>query len=149
MEVIEEHFEERKININSTEFVKSNLIAEIFTTLATPLFETIKWPLIISLAAVTGIIFLSLIVTCVVKKSTTNSPAASNNITITNKSSSTVVTPSCPPAEPIASKGAPPSYNAQADITELLAIPYSERDARVQRRLQDHYESTQNSETQE
>ena len=147
MEVIEEHFEEKKININSTEFVKSNLIAEIPSTLATPLFEKIKWPLIISLAAVTGIIFLSLIGTCLVKRN--KSPAAGNSIIINNKSSSTVVTPSCPPAEPIASKGAPPSYNAQADITELLAIPYSERDAKVQRRLQDHYESTQKSESQE
>ena len=68
LEVIEEHYEEKKININSTKFVKSNLFAEIAPTMVTPLLEKVKWPLIISLAAVTGIICLSLIGTCLVKK---------------------------------------------------------------------------------
>ena len=147
LEVIEEHFEEKKININSTKFVKSNLFAEIAPTTITPLLEKVKWPLIISLAAVTGIIFLSLIGTCLVKKNM--SPAGSSNIIITNKSSSTVMTPSCPPAETSSSKNAPPSYNDQADIKELMAIPYFERSAKVTRRLQDHYESIEKSNNQE
>ena len=54
MEVIEEHFEEEKININSTTFIKSNLDTEIPPSVATPLLEKIKLPLIISLAAVAG-----------------------------------------------------------------------------------------------
>ena len=156
MEVIEEHFEERKININSTKFIKSNIFAEIPPTFATPLLEKIKWPLIISLAAVTGIIVLCLIGICLMKKNLTNSPAAGNNIIINNKSTShnvspvsTIVTPSCPSEELNSIEGAPPPYNTQVDINELLAIPYSKRSPGVQRRLQDHYESTGNSKTQE
>ena len=60
MEVIEEHFKEEKININSTTFVKSNLDTEIPPSVATPFLEKIKLPLIISLAAVAGIVFICL-----------------------------------------------------------------------------------------
>ena len=156
MEVIEEHFEELKININSTKFITINPFTEIPSAFTTPLLEKVKWPLIISLAAVTGIIILCLIGVCLVKKNITNPPTAGNNIIITNKSTSTnmsplstIVTPSCPPAETSISENAPPPYNTQADINELKAIPYSQRTAEVQRRILDHYESSRNSKTQE
>ena len=156
MEVIEEHFEERKININSTQFIKSNIYAEIPPASTTPLLERIKWPLIISLAVVAGIILMCLIGICMMKRNTLTSPAAGNTINITNKSSShnespvsTLVTPSCPPEESNSNEGAPPPYNTMVDINELLAIPHSRRSPGVQKRLQEHYESSRNSKSDE
>ena len=156
MEVIEEHFEEIKININSTKFIKSNIYEEIPPTFATPLLERIKWPVIISLAVVAGIIIMCLIGICMMKRNAQSPPAAGNTINITNKSSahnespvSTVVTPSCPPDESNSNEGAPPPYNTMVDISELLAIPNSRRSPGVQKRLQEHYESSRNPKSDE
>ena len=140
MEVIEEHFEEKKININSTTFVKSDLEAEIPLTVATPLMDKIKLPLIISLAAVAGIIFMCLFGVCMMKSHASAQSGAGNTITINNKSNA-MVTPSCPEA-PAHIRRAPPSYNESVDIDELKAIPHAKRSAAVNRRLSEHYEST-------
>ena len=155
MEVIEEHFEEEKVNINSTTFIKSNIDAEFPPTVVTPLLEKIKLPLIISLAAIAGLVFICLIGVCMMKSHATLQPATGNTITINNKSTSnnespvsTMVTPSCPIEEaPPAnsSEGAPPAYHDSVDINDLKAIPHSKRSPGVSKRLQEHYESSRNS----
>merc|ERR1712105_230550 len=103
MEVLEEHFEEEKVNINSTKFIKSNLDNEIPPSFTTPFLEKVKLPLIISLAAIAGIIVMCLFGVCLLKSNTTLQPATGNTININNKSTSsnetpvfTMVTPSCP-----------------------------------------------------
>ena len=154
MEVIEEHFEEKKININSTTFIKSDLEAELPPTVATPFMEKIKLPLIISLAAVAGFIFMCLIRVCLMKSHRPAQPGTGNTITINAGSNahnespvSTMVTPSCPEA-PAHIEEAPPSYHDSVDIEELRTIPHAKRSAAVTRRLSEHYESTRNSKNQ-
>ena len=155
MEVIEEHFEEEKVNINSTTFIKSNIDAEVPPTVVTPLLEKIKLPLIISLAVIVGLVFMCLIGVCMMKSHAPIQPATGNTITINNKSTSnnespvsTMVTPSCPieEAPPASSnEGAPPAYHDSVDINALKAIPHSKRSPGVSKRLQEHYESTRKS----
>jgi hypothetical protein len=68
MEIIEHHLEEKKININSTIFVKSNIDSEQNSLPATTsLLERIKWPLIGSLAAIAFLIFFGLLIICLLK----------------------------------------------------------------------------------
>ena len=158
MEIIEEHFEEKKVNINSTTFVSSNIEAEIPSTVSTPFLEKIKWPLIASLAAVVFIIFLGLIGICMMKSHATMQPTGGNSIIINNKSTSqnespvsvnTMVTPTSPPAPsnegaPPAprNEGAPPAYHDTVDIEEMLAIPHAERVPEVSKQILEHYEAS-------
>ena len=139
MEIIEQNLEEKKININSTIFVKSNIDSEpISLPASTSLLERIKWPLIGSLAAITFLIFLGLIVICLLKNHSnsgvsvtiTNAATSNNDSPICNES---VVTPSCPTAIQIQGNDpvqeAPPAYYSTVDINRLLDIPIANRNA--------------------
>jgi len=136
---------------------------EIPPSFTTPLLEKIKLPLIISLAAVAGIIVMCLFGVCLMKSNTTLQPATGNTININNESTSKnespvsiMVTPSCPEvpsliteAPPATSTGgAPPAYKDSVDIEDLKAIPHSERSPGVARRILEHYESTRRSKMQ-
>ena len=137
MEIIEQHLEEEKININSTIFVKSNIDSEPTSLPAsTSLLERIKWPLIGSLAANTFLIFLGLIVICLLKNHSnsgvsvtiSNAATSNNDSPICNES---VVAPSCPTAFQIQENApiqdAPPAYHSALDIKRLLDIPTADR----------------------
>ena len=148
MEIIEENFEEKKININSTVFVRSNIESEpAYTSPTTPLLERIKWPLIGSLAAVAVMIFLGLIFICMLKNHSnsgaqitiTNAATSNNDSPICNEA---VVTPSCPTAIQIQENDpvqeAPPAYYSTVDINRLLGIPIANRNAFETRAVMRH-----------
>merc|ERR1712074_84530 len=62
MKVLEQHFEEEKVAINSTVFIRSNIeIEENLTTPSSTFLETMKWPIIGSLGAILSLIVLGLI----------------------------------------------------------------------------------------
>ena len=68
MEVLEQHFEEEKIDINSTVFIRSNIEAEEKSlSNSSPFLERMKWPIIGSLAAIASMIFLGLLGICQLK----------------------------------------------------------------------------------
>merc|ERR1712105_81065 len=70
MEVLEQHFEEEKIAINSTVFVRSNIeIDENLTAPSSTFLETMKWPIIGSLGAILSLIVLGLFYICQLSKS--------------------------------------------------------------------------------
>ena len=70
MEVLEQHFEEEKIDINSTVFVRSNIeIDENITAPSSTFLETMKWPIIGSLGAILSLIVLGLLYICQLSKS--------------------------------------------------------------------------------
>jgi len=68
MEVLEQHFEEDKLNINSTVFIRSDIGAEEKSlSNSSPFLKRMKWPIIGSLAAIASIIFLGLLCICQLK----------------------------------------------------------------------------------
>merc|ERR1712030_250236 len=103
-ETIEQHLEEEKINTSSTIFVRSNIDTDQTSMPgSTSLLEKIKWPLIGSLAAVTFLIFLGLIIICLLKNNTTSGISVTISNEANSKNDSPVcnniaVTPSAPPA---------------------------------------------------
>ena len=148
MEIIEQHLEEEKININSTIFIKSNIYSEPTSLPAsTSLLERIKWPLIGSLAAITFLIFLGLIIICLLKNHSNSGVTVTISNAATSKNDSpicneAVATPSCPTAIQIQGNDpvqeAPPAYYSTVDINRLLGIPIADRNAFETRAVMRH-----------
>ena len=148
MEIIEQHFEEEKINANSTVFVRSNIDSnQISLPKSTSLLERIKWPFIGSLAAVTILIFIGLIAICLLKNNTKSGVTVTVSNEATSKNDSPVcnnvaVVPSAPPAIQIQNiapiQEAPPAYHSTVDIKRLLSIPVANRDAFETRAVMRH-----------
>ena len=148
MEVIEQHLEEEKINTNSTIFVRSNIETDPTSLPAsTSLLEKIKWPLIGSLAAITSLIFLGLIIICLLKNKSNSGVSVTISNAATSKNDSPIcnnvaVTPSAPPAiqvqRNVPVQEAPPSYYSAVDIDRLLSIPIAERNALETRAVMRH-----------
>ena len=149
LEIIEQHFEEEKINVNSTVFVKSEIDTDFSSKQnSTPFLDRIKWPVIGSLAAVTFLIFIGLIAVCLLK----NNSKSGINVNVTNEANSgngcptsnnMATAPSAPsnflPA-PSAKQieEAPPAYHSSVDIQTLMDIPVSQRDAFAERAITRH-----------
>ena len=92
MEVIEQHLEEEKIDVNSTVFVRSNIeFAETNLPASTSFLERMKWPIIGSLAAIASLIFIGLLYICQLK----NPNSGGVQVEINNAASSNNESPSC------------------------------------------------------
>merc|ERR1712030_246179 len=100
-----------------------------------------------SLAAITFLIFLGLIIICLLKNNTKSgvSVTISNEATSKNDSpicNNVAVTPSCPPAiqiqrnDPV--QESPPAYYSTVDINRLLVIPIADRNAFETRAVMRH-----------
>ena len=62
MEVLEQHLEEEKINVNSTVFIRSNIeLEEKILPASTTFLEKMKWPIIGSLVAIASLISMGLL----------------------------------------------------------------------------------------
>ena len=143
MEIIEQHFEEEKINVNSTVFVRSEIDTDLPAKQnSTPFLDQIKWPIIGALASVTFLIFIGLVAVCLLK----NNSKSGINVNVTNEansgngcpiSNSIETAPSAPSApsncqsapSPKQIEEAPPAYHSTVDIQTLMDIPVSQRDA--------------------
>ena len=152
MEIIEQHIEEEKINVNSTVFVKSEIDTDFPSKQNSITFlDQIKWPVIGSLAAVTFLIFIGLIAVCLLK----NNSKSGVNVNITNEANSgngcpisniIETAPSAPSApsnyqsapSPKQIEEAPPAYHSTVDIQTLMNIPVSQRDAFAERAITRH-----------
>ena len=92
MEVIEQHLEEEKIDVNSTVFIRSNIeFAGKNLPASTSFLERMKWPIIGSLAAIASLIFIGLIYICQLK----NPKSGGVSVEIHNAASSNNESPSC------------------------------------------------------
>ena len=158
MEIIEQHFEEEKINVNSTVFVKSEIDTD-FSAMqnSTPFLDQIKWPVIGSLAAVTFLIFIGLIAMYHFKdnsksginfnisneaNSGNDSPISTNIATALSAPSNYLSAPS-----PKQIKEAPPAYHSTVDIQTLMDIPVSQRDAFAERAITRHLSTREKPKT--
>jgi len=149
MEIIEQHFEEEKININSTVFVRSKIYSDSSAmSKSTPFLDQIKWPVIGLLAAVTFLIFIGLIAMCLLK----NNSKSGINVNVSNEANSRNDSPICNniaavPSAPSTIQSAPstaqieeapPAYHSSVDIETLMDIPVSQRDPFAQRAITNH-----------
>ena len=155
MKVLEQHFEEEKVAINSTVFIRSNI--EIEENRATPyptFLETMKWPIIGSLGAILFLIILGL--GYISQLSKANKEGV--KVEINNAANANNESPSCSmdvanqmnlvpqPAqfheeenqifvgplqiqEGAQVNDAPPDYYSTVDINNILAIPPAKRNA--------------------
>ena len=106
---MKQKFEEDKIDVNSTKFIRSdNYQITTVQQQATPLLETLKWPLIGIGASIASIILLAC-ATALIRKSSNNELSVkientpSNNPTVQINNSlqqSGVMNPSAPPFNP-------------------------------------------------
>ena len=151
---MEQKFEEAKININSTVFVKSKINSETsILPASTSLLERFKWPLIGSLAAIALIIILTSAI-CLLKNHSNSGVSVNINNAATSSNDSPVCTeavvnqanpviiPSCPAAVEIQDdapvQDAPPDYYSTVDIKAILAIPTQDRNAFERRAVTQH-----------
>ena len=151
---MEQKFEEAKININSTAFIKSEINSETSILPApTSLWEKFKWPLIGSLAAIALIIILTSAI-CLLKNHSNsgvsvninNAASSTNNSPTCNEAivyqENPVIIPSCPAAietqDAAPLQDAPPDYYSTVDINALLAIPIHDRNAFESRAVTQH-----------
>ena len=142
MEIIEQHFEEEKINTNSTVFVRSDIDSKPSSkTESTPFLDQIKWPVIGSLAAVTFLIFIGLVAVCLLK----NNNKSGVTVTVSNEANSRndspicnniAAVPSAPPTMQI--QEAPPAYHSAVDIETVMSIPVTQRDPHASRAITRH-----------
>ena len=155
MSVVEQHFEEEKIAINSTVFIRSNI--EMDENLASPnstFLETMKWPLIGSLSAILLLILLGLGYISQLNRSSKEGV----KVEINNAANANNESPSCSMdianqvnlvQQPVqiheeenhifvgplqVQEGAqmfdtPPDYYSTVDIKSILAIPPADRNA--------------------
>ena len=109
MEIVKQKFEEEKVDDNSTTFVRSdNYQITTVQQQATPLLETLKWPLIGIGASIVSIVLLTCATTVIRKKSSNelsvkieNTPSNNTPIQINNSlHQSGVMGPSGPPFNP-------------------------------------------------
>ena len=92
MEVLEQHLEEEKIDVNSTVFIRSNIeFEEKILPASTSFLEKMKWPIIGSLAAITLLTSMGLIYVCQLK----NPTKGGVTVEINNAANSNNESPSC------------------------------------------------------
>ena len=144
MEVIEQHLEEEKIDVNSTVFIRSNIKQEENAPpTSTSFLEKMKWPLIGTLAAIASLIFIGLVFICQLKNPSSSGVSVEINNAATSNNESPICTsevsnqynqyytPSLPSApqfqEEAPVQDAPPNYYSTVDIKKILAIPPAQR----------------------
>ena len=130
MEIIEQHFEEEKINTNSTVFVRSNIDSDPSSMpKSTPFLDQIKWPVI------------GLVAVCLLK----NNNKSGVTVTVSNEANSRNDSPICNniaavPSAPTTMQiqEAPPAYHSSVDIETVMSIPVTQRDSHASRAITRH-----------
>ena len=125
MKILEQHWEEEKVNINQTEFVRSKITMEPRSSIL-PTLESLNQysHLKIPLLGAGGAVFLILLVAIFTKLAVSRASSGvsvnvQNSNTATNDN--TVTPPSVPKASPPTTPPTQPAYNyPEVDIQEIL-----------------------------